>query len=308
MEADINITEATGTQPEADERPLTAFSALLGVIIRPRATFRKMREARRGHWWVVLALTVVTLVLLTTVTGTIRAQQFAEFQAQREAALAESGESNAAPSGGFQGNAPGGGGGPGGGGPGGGGPGGFRGGAAANPTGFLLRQVSGGAGGGGAAGPTTGTTGTTISVGLGTVNTLFGYLLRGALVLVIGLLLGGRASFRQVFRMGVWTTLPFVVRDIVQLVAIGATGNIPTSGLAGIAFSSGEVSRAMVTILSGIDIYLLWSLILLGVGVAATTQLSRIKSAVVALGYWLVTVAASVGWTALLPTLFGFGG
>jgi hypothetical protein len=128
------------------------------------------------------------------------------------------------------------------------------------------------------------------------------------LVLVIGLLLGGRASFKQVFRMGVWTTLPFVVRNAVQLIAIAATGRIPFSGLAGLAFNAGEVSRVAVTILSQLDIYLLWSLVLLGVGVAATTQLSRLKSAGVALGYWLVTVAVSVGWVALLPTLFGLGG
>jgi hypothetical protein len=132
--------------------------------------------------------------------------------------------------------------------------------------------------------------------------------MRGVLVLVIGLLLGGRASFKQVFRMGVWTTLPFVVRNLIQLVSTAITGNIPISGLAGIASGPGNVSPALVAILSRIDIYLLWSLILLGVGVAATTQLNRIKSAAVALGYWLATAAATVGWVALLPTLFGLGG
>jgi len=294
-------------QPRVDtERPLTAFGALLGVIIRPRVTFRRMREATRGHWWVVFLLTVVTLTLLTMVTSTIRTRQFAELQAQREAALAEAEEGSAAPSGGAQGNAQGSsqgrrqGGGPGGGG--------IGRGAAANPTLFLTRQLGINTGGPGAGGATMGTLGTVISAGLSTLNTLLGYLFRGVLVLVIGLAFGGRASFKQVFRMGVWTTLPFVIRNAVQLVSTAITGNIRTSGLAGLAFNAGEVSRVMVTILNQLDIYLLWSLVLLGVGVAATTQLGRLKSAAVALGYWLVTVAAAAGWVALLPTLFGLGG
>jgi hypothetical protein len=171
----------------------------------------------------------------------------------------------------------------------------------------LLFRLTGGPGG--AAGPVgaSGILGTVISTGLGAISTLLGYLLRGVLILVLGLALGGRANFKQVFRMGVWTTLPFVVRNLIQLASTAITGNIPVSGLAGIAFNTGNVSPALAAILSRIDIYLLWSLILLGVGVAATTQLGRIKSALAALGYWLVTVAASVGWFALLPTLLGSG-
>jgi hypothetical protein len=307
------------SQPHAGtERPLTAFGALLGVIIHPRATFRRMREAKRGHWWVALLLTLVTIVLLTTVTGTLRARQFAEFQAQREAAQAESEEESITPNNSAQGNAPGDfqGGGPGGGPPGGAGgpggspPGGVRvggGGIGSNSAGFLLRQVGGGSTDTAFAGPTTSALGTAISGGTSTVTTLLGYLLRGLLVLVLGLVLGGRASFKQVFRMGVWTTLPFVIRNVIQLIATAVTGRIPVSGLAGLAFGAGNVSPVLAAILGNIDIYLIWSLILLGVGVAATTQLSRIKSAIVALGYWLVTIAASLGWVALIPTLFGFG-
>lgn len=316
MTAEVSELKQAAQPQAGPDRPLTAFGALLGVIIRPRATFRRMREAKRGHWWVVLLLTLVTVVLLTLVTSTLRARQFAEFQAQREAAQAESGGESVTPNDGAQGNAPGNfqGGGPPGGfaGAGGGPPGGgvrVAGGFGANPAGFLLRRISdGGSNDGTFTGPTTSALGTAISAGTSTVTTLLGYLLRGLLVLVLGLVLGGRASFKQVFRMGVWTTLPFVIRNAIQLIATAVTGRIPVSGLAGLAFGAGGVSPVLAVILSNIDIYLIWSLILLGVGVAATTQLSRIKSAVVALGYWLVTIAASLGWVALIPTLFGFGG
>ena len=122
--------------------------------------------------------------------------------------------------------------------------------------------------------------------------------------------LGGRASFKQVWRMSVWTALPDVLRTVASAIAVFATGGSPAPGLSYI-FESAELqsmSPYLVEFLRGIDIYLIWSLVLLWIGLLATTQLDRTKSAAVTAAYWLLTLAFSLGLTALGQALVGMVG
>jgi len=138
------------------------------------------------------------------------------------------------------------------------------------------------------------------------------YLIRATILYLLGLSFGGRATFKQIFRMAVWTTLPDVIRNFVGAAAVLATGNVPSRGLSYI-FSSTEyvgASKILIAILEGIDVYLIWSLVLIAVGVAATYQLSRIKSWVVTLIYWIIGLLFTIGGAAIgqVTSSLGRGG
>ncbi len=140
-----------------------------------------------------------------------------------------------------------------------------------------------------------------ISVVGGIVALLIGYLVRGFLLFLLGLALGGRASFRQVWRMAVWTTLPNVARTLAQAIASLITRGQPELGLRYI-LTDAELANAspyLLTFLSKIDLYVIWGLVLIGFGMAATSKLSRGKAALVALIYWLISLGFALGMTGL---------
>lgn len=256
------MSETTIDTPEQDERPFTPLEALPGVIIRPRATFLRMREAERGHWWLVLAMALVALALVTIATVPVQAKASrAAFEAQSESFSDMSPEEQAQ--------------------------------VEQMQNIFSSQAVLG-----------------ILNLAFGAVALVIGYLIRSGLLFLLGLALGGRAGFKQVFRMAVWTTFPNVLRSVVAAIMIFATGNMPASGLSYMFTSAelAEVSPVLIAFLNGIDIYTVWGLVLIGVGMVATAQLSRAKGAIVTIVYWLLTVGAAVGFAAIgqaLNSAFG---
>lgn len=285
--------------PEDEEpqehAPFTALRALVGTLFRPRATFQRMREAKHAYWWVVLIVTLGMLTLFTVMKSNVQAARQAEMLARMEAAEEAEGSTTSTRGGGM-------GGGPGGGGPPGGGMGGGMGGG--------IGMALGGGGGADDAESAAGTTGglsLALTLGSGVLGVLVGYLARGVLLFLLGLVLGGHATFKQVFRAGVWGTLPLAIRSLVQGMVVVVTGSIPISGLTGVFGTGGTGGAALLltSLLGQIDIYLVWSLILLAVGMAATAKLSRLKAAVISLLSWLIMAGAMIGAGTLVSSLLG---
>ncbi|MBN1312693.1 MAG: YIP1 family protein [Anaerolineae bacterium] len=251
----LDVEEVTpGPGPDIEDQ-MTPAETLVGVVLRPKATFERMRNAEVGHWWVVAALAVVALTLVTIAGVPIAAEsanstnesQMEEITTTQELSEEEQAQIE-------------------------------------QMQRIMSSQAVLGA-----------------LIGCFSVFGLaIGYLVRAGFTFLLGLALGGRASFKQVWRMSVWTTLPEVLRAIVSAVVTFVTGNPSVSGLSYI-LKGVEVSTYpyLATLLGSIDIYAIWSLVLLGIGLFATSQLSRGKSAVVALAYWLLTVAFSLGLTAI---------
>jgi hypothetical protein len=251
---------------ESVQGQLSPVEALMGVVIQPKATFERMRDAARGHWWVVAVLAILALVLLSIATVPIQAEAArGALEAQQESTetTQELSEEQQA--------------------------------QMQQVQDIVSSQaVLGG-----------------ISVGFGIIGLAISYLIRAGFVFLLGLALGGRATFKQVWRMAVWTTLPDVLRTVVSAITTFATGSPTAPGLS-YMLTSEEINALpyVDTLLQSIDIYLVWSLALLWVGLLVTSQLSRGKSAVVALAYWLFTLAIMMGFVALgqaLGSAFGAG-
>ena len=93
-------------------------------------------------------------------------------------------------------------------------------------------------------------------------------------------LLGGRGSSQQALNVTAWALLPFALRDVVRTMAMWNSGQMLSGlGLSGFA-PSGEGANALyiAALLTYLDIYLLWHWLLLGIGLNAGANLSKLKT------------------------------
>ncbi len=143
-------------------------------------------------------------------------------------------------------------------------------------------------------------------------------LVTGLLALVIGvvaqaavlyfgaLITGGEVNFGQVFTMSAWTRLPSAVGDLVQAGFTWAAGRaIQYPGLSTLV-ATGDLTKdgrnPLVGLLGGIDLFWLWHLLLVVVGLSVVARFGRVKSTALTLIYAALSLALVV-----LPTLL-FGG
>ncbi|MFQ6101331.1 MAG: Yip1 family protein [Anaerolineae bacterium] len=146
----------------------------------------------------------------------------------------------------------------------------------------------------------------------GVMGLAVGWLVWAGALYLAGMALGGRSTFGQLFRMVVWVWLPYALRGLLQTVYVLVSGQlIANPGLSGLVQETRPISEIvvappspgqtlLVAFLSRIDLFLVWNLILLVIGVMVATRLPRRKAVLATLGIWLLLTAVS-----LLPALIG---
>ena len=131
---------------------------------------------------------------------------------------------------------------------------------------------------------------------------LLGWLLRAALLHLTSMALGGRQSFGAVYRASAWASFPLLLRSAVQLLyALVGGGMIAGAGLSGLVAAAPATDGVAQTapsilaiLLSRVDFYTIWYVILLGVAVAAAGKLSRGKAAVVVAVYVVLSLLTAL--------------
>ena len=143
-----------------------------------------------------------------------------------------------------------------------------------------------------------------------------GWLITGGVLHLASTILGGRSTSAAVLNIAAWAGLPFAVRFLIRGSFILLAGrSIAAPGLAGFVGTDASGLLLFVRQLLGlIDVYLLWHLALLGIGLAALGGLSRgkvvasvIATEVIALLVQAIpaTIAASfAGLTIIRPFYF----
>ncbi|MBN1121080.1 MAG: YIP1 family protein [Anaerolineae bacterium] len=126
---------------------------------------------------------------------------------------------------------------------------------------------------------------------IGAVTVLLGYLLAAGVLFGGGLILGGKSTWKQAMGVAAWSSVPLAIRRFVQAIASFATGGYPVSGFSG-AFTMVEVAErsTLYALLSKFDIYLVWSLLLFGIGAAVTTRLKKSKPLIIVLIYIVIGI------------------
>ncbi len=107
-----------------------------------------------------------------------------------------------------------------------------------------------------------------------------GWLFVGGLLHLILTMLGGRGDTRTTLNIVAWAGMPFALRNLVQVIAILVSDQlIHSPGLSG--FAPTEISQLnlyLKNLLALIDIYLIWHIVLLGIGTHNMVGLSARKA------------------------------
>jgi hypothetical protein len=114
----------------------------------------------------------------------------------------------------------------------------------------------------------------------------------------LGLVAGGEASFAQSFVLLAWSWIPYSVRHLTQAAYIAYSGQlILNQGLSFLVATGDQTKDAtnwLYGLLSQFDLFYLWHLILVVVGLAAVGRFSKTKATIVGLIYLAVTTALSL--------------
>jgi hypothetical protein len=106
------------------------------------------------------------------------------------------------------------------------------------------------------------------------------WFLLGAVLHLVMTLLGGRGSSSAAYNLAAWASLPFAIRLVIQIVAMVATHSlIGSPGLSGFIAADAAGAELFARILLRlVDLYLIWQFILLWLGAASTSGLTRGKA------------------------------
>ncbi len=127
-------------------------------------------------------------------------------------------------------------------------------------------------------------------------------------VLVAGLLhlgstlLGGRGTMQGALNVAAWASLPFAIRDVLKVIYMMSAGHaIGSPGLSGFASSAGFIPQ----LLSRLDLFVIWYVILLIIGMVILDGLSRGKAVVDVLAIILLILLAQAGLGTLFSNMGG---
>jgi hypothetical protein len=134
------------------------------------------------------------------------------------------------------------------------------------------------------------------------IGVWLGWFLLGSILHLVLTLLGGRGASTSAYNLAAWASLPFAIRLIVQISAMLVTRQlINNPGLSGFvdATAAGALLYARA-LLRNVDIYLVWQVVLLWLGAAATSGLTRGKAfgGVLAAVLLILALAALPGFLA----------
>jgi hypothetical protein len=117
--------------------------------------------------------------------------------------------------------------------------------------------------------------------------------------------LGGEGGYKQAFSVALYSWLPQVISGLIATIIVlgrgGVTGDemqtILKSNLG--AFVDPKEQMIAFAFLSSIDIFTIWTIVLLIIGFAHVARMSKAKTAGVILPLWLIAVLIKVGFAAL---------
>ena len=129
----------------------------------------------------------------------------------------------------------------------------------------------------------------------------------GSLVLwgTINFGFGGRAKYGSIFVVWLYASLPSIVKTLLGTVVIFAgaapeTFNIknfaPTN--LGAFLNPVDTNKALYSLATSLDAVTIWTLVLLGMGIAIVAGVKRSSGYIAVFGWWALIVLVGVGWAA----------
>jgi hypothetical protein len=138
------------------------------------------------------------------------------------------------------------------------------------------------------------------------IGVISGLICAGILLGTANFAFGGKAKYKQMLAVWFYSTLPLVVFYLLVIISIYA-------GLGGDQFdiqnaigtnigyylSGSELPHWLVALLSAVDVFAIWSAILLTIGVSIVAGIKRSSAAIVVFGWWILFVLLKVAGAAI---------
>ena len=146
-------------------------------------------------------------------------------------------------------------------------------------------------------------------IGIGAIALLIGLLMQTAYFYLTALVVGGNdTTFGDLFTVSAWSRLPLAIGFLVQAVFVAVSqGAIKYPGLAALVASGDPLADAqnpLIGLLARLDLFWLWHLLLVTLGVAIAARMSRGKSLALTVIYAALVLAMAVA-PSLLAQAFG---
>jgi hypothetical protein len=118
---------------------------------------------------------------------------------------------------------------------------------------------------------------------------------------------GGRAKYSSVLAVCFYTSLPSIIKSLLGIVVIYAgvapeSFNIknfaPTN--IGAFLNPMETNKALYSFATSLDVIQIWSMVLLGIGLAAVAGVKRNSGYIAVFGWWVIIVLFGVGMAAIM--------
>ncbi len=139
------------------------------------------------------------------------------------------------------------------------------------------------------------------------VSTILGYLIVAAFFLFLGnIILGGKASFAQVFSVYLYAQLiPVILGSIVKTpIWVSQQSLSATTSLS--ALLPADMANSMLyRLLSNFDIFTIWFLIVFSLGFAVVYRFSQLKGYLAVFISWLLFIFAKIGVASFFASLLG---
>lgn len=117
--------------------------------------------------------------------------------------------------------------------------------------------------------------------------------------------MGGEGNYHQSMSVLVYAWMPLVLSSILTAVIVAARGSFDPVTAAALVKSNPAFLVEMrdhpvlFSFLSSLDVFTIWTVILLTFGYAAMSRLSRGKSAAIVLGLWFLMILIKLGFAAM---------
>lgn len=135
----------------------------------------------------------------------------------------------------------------------------------------------------------------------------------GAAVVTLGLwgtinfVFGGRATYGKVFAVTYYAWLPMSIKALLGTIVIysGITPesfnikNFAPTNL-GAFLDPVDTNKALYTLASALDAVTIWTLVLMGMGIAIVAGVKRGSGYIAVFGWWAIFVLIGVGWAAIM--------
>ena len=131
------------------------------------------------------------------------------------------------------------------------------------------------------------------------------YAVVAGIILLVVRMFGGEGSYKQAFSATVYSWFPLLIFSIVSTIVIVSRGSFDPMTAATMVKSNPaflvdmKEQPVLFSLLSSLDVFTIWTIVLLVIGFAALSKSSRVRSAVIVVSLWLVMILIKIGFAAM---------